>query len=97
MKLSKSLPLLIELGLYFAGLLELCVLTPRRGLDHNLLSWDLDAWCWRWGGVVSRHAELVISFVLLVLDVEAFPSRAITLVVGIVVIGPVGEVLVACR
>jgi hypothetical protein len=49
LKLLELLPLLVELGLHLVELHELCVLTPRRGPDHNLLPRDLDARCWRLG------------------------------------------------
>jgi hypothetical protein len=34
-ELHKSPHFFVELGLHFAELLELCVLTPRRDLNHN--------------------------------------------------------------
>jgi hypothetical protein len=34
-ELHKSPCFFVELGLYLAELLELCVLTPRRDLDHS--------------------------------------------------------------
>ena len=52
-------------------------------------------WCWCWGVVVLRHAKLVLSFVLLMLDVEAFSSWVVSLVVKVVVVGAVREVVIA--
>jgi hypothetical protein len=48
-----------------------------------------------WGVIVPMHAKLVLSFVLITLDVQAFPSRVVTFIIGGVVIGVVGEVVVA--
>jgi hypothetical protein len=48
------------------------------------------------GVAILRHAKLVSFSVLLVLDVEALPSRVVTLIVGVVVIRTVREVVITC-
>lgn len=94
--MSQSFPFFIELGLNLAELFELCVLTPHGGPVHIPLPWAFDAQSWCWGVVVAGHVELILSFVL-VLDMEAFPSWVVTLVVRAIVVRAVGEVVVACE
>lgn len=48
-----------------------------------------------WGVIIPRNAKLVLSFVLVALGVQAFLSRVVTFIVGGVVIGVVGEAIVA--
>jgi hypothetical protein len=49
------------------------------------------------GAIVSRHAEVVVSVVIFLTDVEALASRVVTLVVGAVAIVRVaGEAVVTC-
>jgi hypothetical protein len=89
--------LFTELGLNLAKLFELCIQTPRRNSDLIMFPRAFNVWCWCWGVDVPRHAKLVLSFVLLVLGVEAFSSWVIILLIGAIVIGAVGEVVVARR
>jgi hypothetical protein len=83
--------LLTELGL---NLVEL-VLTPHMGSDHIMFPQAFDVCCWCWGVVILRHARLVLSFVLLVLGVEAFLRWVVTLIVKVVVVEVIREVVIA--
>ena len=87
--------LLIEFGLNLMELFELCVLTPRGGPNHIPLPRAFDARRRCWGVVDPGHAKLVLSSMLLVLSVEAFSSRVVTFIVGAIVVGVIGEVVVA--
>jgi hypothetical protein len=50
------------------------------------------------GVVVSRHAEVVVSVVFLLIDVEALVSRVVTLVVeAVAIVRVAGEAVVTCR
>lgn len=83
------------LGLNLTELFELYVMTPHGGPDYIAFPRAFYAWYQRWGVVVPGHAKLVLSFVLLVLGVDTFSSWVVTLIVGVVVVGAVGEVVVA--
>jgi hypothetical protein len=73
-KLHKSPRFFAELGLHLAELLKLCVLTPRRDLDHSQLPWDLNARRRCKGVVTSWHPKVVFSVVIFLIDVVALAS-----------------------
>jgi hypothetical protein len=64
---------------------------------HKSLPFFVDARCRCRGVVVSWHAEVVVSVMLLLIDVEALASWVVTLVVKVVaIIRVAGEVVVTC-
>jgi hypothetical protein len=85
-----------EFGVQLEELFKVRDMTPREGLIRTLFPWFSSVWCWCRGVGLLRHAKLVSFSMLLVFGMEALPSRVVTLIVGVVVVGTVREVVVTC-
>jgi hypothetical protein len=96
-ELHKPPRFFVELGLHPAELLKLCALIPHGDLDHSQLPRDLNARRRHRGVVIFWHAEVVVSVVIPLIDVETLATWVITLIAeAVVIVGAAGEAVVTC-
>jgi hypothetical protein len=86
-----------ELGVQLTELLEVGYVTLREGLSHTLLPWLPHVRGCCHGVVLSGHAEMVPFVMLCVPRVKELSSWVVTLLVGAVVIGAIGDEVIACE